>query len=425
MKRAKNKCLLFLCVILSILFEAIGIPVSGYMAQAAETGEYELGTGDKVYKYEQLLNNYQACSSSYRLNSIACQLDELSETAASENYLSIQDQYLEAVSYAAKLKETKNSYLAYRETAQDEDVIAEIDAQLETIDTQITQYEKTISSYRVSMTDAKLQDDISAYYVANNSIIQKETQNKLKNEFMKKCYSLIITKEQQDYYQSYGKYLKTFEQVEEIKYKKGITESSALNLAKNNLLNNDLDTIKNQSAFDSVYAYIQKETKLTDNIKISLPLAVEYKAYDLEQTVSSFVSNNASLLQLQNYIKSYKNYLLNNTGYTSYQQASLQIENYQLQYDERKADIRTFVKEALHSYDYSSQSLAASEEVLNLKIKQYNIVNEKLKHKKATELELNKAEYEKEAAEATYYQCCYNMIIWQNILENNLYNITP
>jgi hypothetical protein len=49
----------------------------------------------------------------------------------------------------------------------------------------------------------------------------------------------------------------------------------------------------------------------------------------------------------------------------------------------------------------------------------------KRKHKIATQLDEEKAEYEAKASVVSYYQSIYNIIIWQNILDNNIYGEAP
>ena len=391
---------------------------------ASEATIYELGIGENVYSFDEILRDYQSFSTTYQLNSITYQLQALDGTIAMENYNSIQNQYSETSTHLASLKEAKENLLLYKENTTDAEVIAEIDTQINTINSQIDQYNKTINSTNQNMTQAKLQEDIAAYYNIYHSEILLEARNKLKNEFKKKCFNLIVLKEKQDYYQSYNKYLELIFTIENIKYKKGLSGITDLDLAKTNLMNNDLEISKNQIAYDTSYAFIKSEANLKDNARINFPLSIEKKNYNTEQITKNFISNNSSILQLHNFVRSYNSYLTNCTG-LSYYEASLKIDHYNLQDKELRENIKAFVQHAILSYEQSFQSLNAASEELQLKVKQLNITNIKKEHKMATELDLRKIEYEKDAAEANYYQLCYNIVIWQDILDNNLYNVTP
>lgn len=43
----------------------------------------------------------------------------------------------------------------------------------------------------------------------------------------------------------------------------------------------------------------------------------------------------------------------------------------------------------------------------------------------ATELDVNKAKLEVEAAQLSYYQRIYDIIIWEDILDNGIYGAAP
>lgn len=67
----------------------------------------------------------------------------------------------------------------------------------------------------------------------------------------------------------------------------------------------------------------------------------------------------------------------------------------------------------------------ASLQELQIKSDLYNAYVNKLNYKRASQLELAKILYEKEAAELAYYQCCYDIVIWQDILDNYVYEAIP
>lgn len=415
-----NRCI---CLLLLIM---LGLHSDSTGVSAAVNTTYELGSGDNRYKYDDLLYNYQTTGISYERNTLAYQIEVLNSTLAAENYSSSNIQYNEATTKLSQLKELRESYIEYKATTEDPKLIAEIDAQIATIDAQINQYDSSVYSIKASMSEAKLQEEIKYFYNNYHVFLLQEAQNKLKNDFLKKCYNLLLVKEQQEYYETYQEYLGIVKKVEEIKWQRGNTDFTSLDLAKSNLMKNELAIEKNSASYSSAYSSIKLDTNMKDNSKIILPLVINQKEYNLELTINKFVNNNTGLLQLQNLKQSYQTYQNSYYGsYTINKQVSLKIKDYQLQYDELKANVKAYVTDTIFSYTNAFASLAAADQELQLATKKYNIASVKKEHKKATDLEVSKAKYEIEAAQVLYYQCVYNIIVWQDILDNCVYGVTP
>ncbi|MHB8132519.1 MAG: hypothetical protein ACYDEX_26490 [Mobilitalea sp.] len=443
-----------LCIY-GVLMSVLVVQLSGGSAKAGVMISYELGTGDKEYKYEDLLNNYQMYSASYNRYSITYQIEALNATIASETYSSISNQSTDYIIKLAKLRETREEWIVYRDSlspllttsdaeeaskstsaastvqvnnaADDSALIEEINTQIATIDEQILQYGKSINSTQLSMADAKLQKDVADFYKLYQEIILREVQNKLKNEFLKKCYSLILTKEQQEYYQSYQLYLETVRDIEKIKYRRGISGFTALDIAETNLLKNDMEIEKKETTYDSIYNSVKTEANLNQKSKMVLSFSQEKKIYNSENTAAQFLYNNTNWYQLLNFIGCYKNYLstAGSGSMTQRDQMKLKINDYELQSDELRTNIKTYVKDAILSYENAFESLNVAEKELQLKTKHLNIIIAKKEYKRATELQLRQARYEKEAAEVAYYQSGYDIVVWQNILDNSIYGVTP
>lgn len=371
-------------------------------------------------------NSYKTSSITYSRNIINYEIEIYNLELASENYWSVYDQYIDLVEKKTKLQELKESYLEYKATTTDETTFAKIASEIDTIDTQIKQYDSSISSYRSSMADAKLQEDIKRFYKNNKAMIQEEAQNILTNKFSKKCYSLILFQEQQEYYNAYLEYLTLVEKVEHIKYQKGLAISVSLDAAEANILKNKLTLEKYKDSYASTYTYIRSETKIKDDAKVVLPSSIDKKEYHLDLTITQFENKNARLAQLKYMKQCYQDYLYSNHGtYALYKQIELKIKDYQLQYDELKTEIEAYVTDTVNSYNNALLSLASAEKELQLANKNYKISGIKQQHKRATELEVSKANYESLASEVAYYQSIYDIIIWQNILDNSLYGVTP
>ena len=440
----KKFCAFF--ILISLIGVQLKVPVG-----AAVNASYVIGAGDFKYEYKDLLNYYQIYSTDYYRNSITYQIDALGGTIAYESYNSLNDQYTDIIVKLAELNAAKVSLVAYRDSltqsqvvaltgtdtvvtaaadinteVDNSEVIAEINNQIATIDVQIVQYNISIGSAETNMADAKLQEEVAKFYDTFQCVILQEAQNKLSNDFLKKSYGLILTKEQQDYHQAYQKYLEMVKEIEIIKCRLGLSELSAIDTADLNIIKNGALIEKDKALFYTTFSSIKVDTNINDSSTILLPFTFVKKTYELNQTVDRFTYNNASVLQLQNFIKSYQNYLIS-SGVKSdslRKQIGLKIKDYQLQSDTLKMNIKSYVKEAMQSYDNAFKSLDAADKELVLKTKRCDIVTAKKNHKRATELELRQAINEKEAAEVAYYQCCYEIVVWQNILDNYIYGAT-
>jgi hypothetical protein len=200
-------------------------------------------------------------------------------------------------------------------------LIQEIDAQIVAIDIQLKQYTDSKYTTSTSVSSAKLQDEIQAFYNKYQQVLINESQNRLKNEFLKKCFGLIVIIEQTDYYIAYQQYLNLLSSVETIKYKKGYVTKNKLDTVKLDISKNDNMLVSSLNQYDNARDYIDNETNISKNVTLQL-----------------------------------------------------------------KMDMKEI--------------------------------------KKATLLDLNQANVDKESAEIAYYKSCYEVILWENILDYCIYGGT-
>lgn len=122
---------------------------------------YELGYGNTLFSFQDLLSRYEGNSTTYQRNMIEYRIQALSEAIADENYDSVNSQYLEVLQKIDELNETKGMLISYRDTlfAETESIsavtsssitmnaidgtdnsslIAEINAQIASIDMQLS-----------------------------------------------------------------------------------------------------------------------------------------------------------------------------------------------------------------------------------------------------------------------------------------------
>lgn len=293
---------------------------------------YELGYGNTLFSFQDLLSRYEGNSTTYQRNMIEYRIQALSEAIADENYDSVNSQYLEVLQKIVELNETKGMLISYRDTlfAETESIsavtsssitmnaidgtdnsslIAEINAQIASIDMQLSQYNSSRKSLEMNVADTGLQEDIADFYGDYEKLITKEVESKLKHEFMKDCYNLIIYKEQVDYSNSYQDYLNLLLQADTIKYKLGLITQLTLDTDNINVLYNNRVIAENQNKYDLMLRTIKNDTAIPDNAKIVLNLIYTKKQFDVNDTINKFISSNSSYHQLQNYIRSYRNYL--------------------------------------------------------------------------------------------------------------------
>lgn len=308
-------------------------------------------------------------------------------------------------------------------TDNKEEQINEIDTQIMSIDSQLLQYNSTKSSVEANLLEARLSKNISSFYSSHQSIIENEAKNKMENDFLKQCYSLIIYQEQLDYYKAYNDYLTVLREADSIRYRYGLVTEIVLDADEVNILHNEGTITENVNSYKAEINAIKNDTGIIDDPIIRLELFYYKNVYDLENTIQEFIYRNSGYQQIRNYISSYQEYrdTAKTSSYTSNRQTEARIEYYKLQKEELEDSIGAYVTKAVNSYEKAIISRDASWKELQVKNNQYNAYVTKYKYKRASQLDVAKMLYEKEAAELAYYQCCYDIVIWQDIIDNCIY----
>ena len=256
-------------VIISIL---IGILFSlNYFEHInAESITYIIGGTNNKYTYQELENYYEINSSSYLRSITTYQIEALKAIIISDNYNSLNNQYVYSLQRISELNIVKSELAEDRrkllssktvntltnniitvESRQDDDlmdshsetedisiILSEIDKQIAIIDEELIQYNKNINTIQASVADAKLQEEISSFYQTYQTALTNQSQNFLKYEFLKKCINMILTNEQIQYYNSYLKYLELQYKAELIKNEYGLSTGLKMNEIKLECLKN-------------------------------------------------------------------------------------------------------------------------------------------------------------------------------------------
>ena len=430
----------------------ISIIMTSCISVSAQTYEldtyYEIGAGNTTYSYDDLLSTFRANSITYKRNMLEYQIQALNGTLADENHSNINAQHVDILSRLEELEQTKRALIEYKKallsqeahvvtgsaisldnTNKDEitELITEIDNQIVNIDAQILQYKSTKSTVETNLSEARLSKNISSFYSSYKSLIEQEAKKKLENEFLKQCYSLIIYQEQLNYYKAYHEYLSLIRNVDSIRYRYGLVTKIVLDIDEVNILHNERVINENTYSYNASINAIVRDTGIMNESRIKLPLFSNKKSYNFEIKTLEFINKNSGHQQILNYIRSYHEYkdYAKTSSYTSYRQNEMQIDYYKLQKQELQDSIRAYVIKAINSYEKAIKAQEASWKELQLKDNQYNTLITKHQYKRASQLEVAKDLYEKEAAKLAYYQSCYESIIWQDILDNCIYGATP
>lgn len=439
-------------VIISILI-GILFSLNNFEHINAEQITYIIGGIYSKYTYQELRNNYEINSSSYLRSTITYQIESLKANIISDNYNSLNNQYVYSLQRISELNVAKSELIEYRrelmssknvnnsinntvtiENGQDlmesnkeiEDIsiiLGEIDKQIAVIDEELIQYDKNINTIQASAADAKLQEDISSFYQAYQNVLTKQSQNLLRHEFLKKCINMILTNEQINYYNSYQKYLDLQYKTELIKNEYGLSTGLKINEIKLESLKNRNLLKKQENSFYTIKKYIESEANINKNTSLIFEFPIYEKYYNADRIFFNFLENNTKYGQLINLENSYRNYLTNYSNLSSnlYRQVELQIKDYSLQAQELKNSISAYVEETILTYHHAFDVMEAAKLELQNKSDKYNIVKIKKDHKKATELELQQAAYEKDKAELDYYQSYLEILMWENIIECRIY----
>ncbi|WP_313130590.1 hypothetical protein [Anaerocolumna sp.] len=427
-------------IVISILFS-----LNHFEYINAEQITYIIGGTNNKYTYDELKNYYEINSISYLRSTITYQIEALKANLITDNYNNLNNQYLYSLQRISELNAVKTELNEYKnklvssknvENGQDNNlmnsyseieditiILGEIDKQIAAIDEELIQFEKNINTLQSSVADAKLQEDISSFYQTYQTALVNQSQNLLKHEFLKKCINMILSNEQIHYYNSYQTYLDLQYKTELIKNEYGLSTGVKINEIKLESLKNRNLLKKQENNFYMIKKYIENEAKISKYATLIFELPIYEKNYNIDQIFYNFLEKNTNYMQLINFENSYRNYLTNNLNLASdvYRQIELQIKDYSLQAQELKNSISAYVEEAILSYHNAFDVMEAAKLELQNKNDKYNIVKIKKNYKKATELELQQAAYEKDKAKVDYYQSYLEIVMWENIIECGIY----
>lgn len=430
------------------------------MKASAESIIYVLQGSGKVYDWKDVMNRYESYGMDYQINLTSYQLEAAKALTADETYSKTQTDYLTIQARIQELNLAKESLLNARNVAaqsvelegpggeasdntgltnenpgesivnkldgttpDSQMQISDIDAQLNAIEVQLASYQQSAAALSKNASDDKLSRDLADFYKDYQGLLTQDGKHKVIHSFMQNCLNLMVGQEQMKYDSMNQEYINLQKQIEEIKYQYGYSTKGKVDEISLNLSENTRVSAQNQENNNLLNSYIKQETGLSENDTIQYNILLNHKNYIITTEINSFVQNTPSYLQLKNMETSYQNYLtsggITNTAYQN--QIGLTIKSYQLQEVQLQRKIGNFVRKAINSYDDSFRKMTSIKQNLEIADNKCKAIEESQKYKKASKLEVKKAYLDRQSVSLKYYSSCMEVLMWEDILENNIY----
>lgn len=452
---AYRRGLLAFFLVISCCFGSFGMKVS------AENISYVLPGNGKVYDWKDVMNRYESYGMDYQISITGYQLEAAKALTADETYSNAQSDYLYVQARIQELNLAKENLLKSKSALMTQDAqleqasgmdtadaeitegqsgetgandlgnttvnpqvqVSDIDTQLAAIEAELISCQQSAITLSKNASDDKLSQDLADFYKNYQGLLTQDSKNKVKHSFLQSCFNLILGQEQIKYDALNQDYINMQKQIEEIKYKYGYSTQGQVDEKSLNLLENEGVSAQDQDDYNILNSYIKRETGLSENNTIQYNIVLNHKSYIAASEVDSFIQSSPSYLQLKNMETSYQSYLTSggaaNTAYQN--QIGLTIKNYQLQGVQLQRKIGDYARKAINSYESSFRKMTTAKQNLDMADKKCNVIEESQKHKKASQLEVKKAYLDRQSASLKYYNSCMEVMLWEDILENNIY----
>ncbi len=402
------------------------------MKASAESIIYVLPGSGKVYDWKDVMSRYEIYGMDYQINLTGYQLEAAKALTADETYSKAQSDYLTIQARIQELNLAKESLLNARNAAAQSVVsitpdsqiqISDIDAQLNAIEAQLASYQQSAAALSKNASDDKLSRDLADFYKDYQGLLTQDGKHKVIHGFLQNCLNLMVGQEQMKYDAMNQEYINLQKQIEEIKYQYGYSTKGQVDEISLNFSENTRVSAQNQENYNLLNSYIKQETGLSESDTIQYNIVLNHKNYTVATEINSFVQSTPSYLQLKNMETSYQNYLtsggITNTAYQN--QIGLTIKSYQLQEVQLQRKIGNFVRKAINSYDDSFRKMTSIKQNLEIADNKCKAIEESQKYKKASKLEVKKAYLDRQSVSLKYYSSCMEVLMWEDILENNIY----
>lgn len=384
--------------------------------------EYELFSTD----VSQVKNQYMLNISNSTLANEKKQdsYDYVGELESGMSY--IKNVKTELLKLKKELQEEYDSYNQSKEKYKErlgeiEKGIQEIDYQVAVLQEQLNTGTSSLDSASSSYREAVLNASLNKFYSENKQCILDYEIEQLKFGVVKNLLNMMVLKEQKSYYNSYENLLDVQIIIEEKKVKLGLVNQTGLEKLEIERSSNTSSIRTCNNTYQLIYNSIARDT-MNKNSKYVLEYTESSKGYKEEDLVYAFILKNPQLIQLKYYINAYTDYMGDLTSESSKTQIKYMINGYDIQRTILINDIRQYVNVAYTDYKEAVLNLSTSQSEIIYYSKQYNAVVKKYNLGRATQLEVKKAEVNKQNAYVKYYGILQEKLLLEYILDNHIYN---
>ncbi|SHO52986.1 hypothetical protein [Anaerocolumna xylanovorans] len=418
---------------------------------SAETVSYLLPGGGKAYDFRDVIGRYESYGIDYQINRLQNELQAAKALTAGDTYNNARSDYLyvqakiqELSAAKDRLLDSKNKLLAQSSEAmavgesntsegdtpaagsEAEDIkalIMQADNQLSAVEAEIASYQKNAAVLAKSASDAKLSQDLAEFYKNYQNLLTQDGRDKARHSFMQSCLNLIINEEGIKYYTLNQEYIGMQKQIEDIKYQHGYSTKGRIDDISLSLLENDRLFGEKQNDYNFLSSCIKRETGIAENDTIQFNITLDHKNYTAASKVNAFMDSTPAYLQLKNMETSYQNYLSSDAMASSAyrRQTELTVESYRLQKVQVGRQIEDYVKKAINAYEGAFRKMLSAKTELDIADNKCKIIEESFKCKRATQLEVKKAYLDRQSVSLKFYSCCMEVMQWEDILDNNIY----
>ncbi len=278
------------------------------------------------------------------------------------------------------------------------------------------------------MAELELQKDLLSFYPGNETLLVKQMDQNLEYQMKKQLLQLKLLKEQQKYYNTYATYLNVLYRIEDVKYKRGRSTKEEIDDINVRIVKNHADLEGVLADYQDGQEKVGVKTAMDNYVtQLSLDIVPRHQAMTVNTLIATIKSNNGEYIQLENTVAGYEKYLDSfaaDTGSLSYQQGMLQLSDGYLQLMELEEDIASYAKSVISGYKKTVKKQNAS--ALSLAVlskKRVNVAKQYEKGRGAL-LACYEAQVKEETERQNYYSLCYQLMIWEEILDKGIYDKT-
>lgn len=300
--------------------------------------------------------------------------------------------------------------------------LQDIDNQIAVLVEQLNSGTSTLDTATASYREAVLNASLNKFYRENMQLILNYEVDQLKFGVVKNLLSMMILKEQKNYYNSYESLIDIQIIAENKKIKLGLANQDSLEKLELEKSRNSSSIQSCDNTYQIIYSTIARDT-MNKNSNYILEYSLDAKVYKEEDLILAFIASNPELTQLRYYINAYTDYMGNLTNEISKSQIKYMINSYDIQRTLLINNIRQYVNMAYIDYKETVLNLSTSQREITYYNKQYQAVGKKYNLGRATQLEVKKADVDLQNAYLKYYEELQDKMMLEYLFDNYVYNV--